>query len=158
MADTLSQRQLREAGDAWWHPNRAVRLAPEGFRRRLKSIHPDLEVTWNPVRERWLVWYKRDRVRSTDGWLLLFPVENSAGEYVPLDDRTFAAIYERSAFQLSGASEYWSRIESEHQRQEEKHRKECRDLAGDAADERWDYTLIKNVGAGNKFLNHVHRD
>ena len=70
----------------FWHPNRfGVRFAPNAFRTELRQMHPDLDVTWHPTRERWLVWYKRPRIQHhlCPGWLLLFVVENSEGAYVP---------------------------------------------------------------------------
>ena len=141
----------------YWHPQRhGVKLAPETFRQRLKDIHPDLEVTWHPLSERWLVWYKRDRVKNRlcPGWLLLFPVETSWGEYVPLDERVFAAIYEVSNRKMGEANKYWERLEAE-QRFEKASRDRALDQhARDRAGEDYDYHQIKNIGSGSKFQRY----
>jgi hypothetical protein len=141
----------------YWYPGRfGVQLAPEWFRKRLKEIHLDLEVTWHPITQRWLVWYKRPRIQHAlcPGWLLLFPVETSWGAFVPLDERVLAAIYQVSARAFGDGRQYWQRIETEMKRDEEmRHLKQ--DLAvRDFAGERYDWAQIKNIGPGSKFANY----
>ena len=85
-----------EAELHFWHPQRfGVMFGPDRFRKKLKGIHADLDVTWHPIQHRWLVWYRRPRIMNKlcPGWLMVFVVEDSEQRYVPLDDRALAAVY-----------------------------------------------------------------
>jgi|TARA_R100000963_G_C4624727_1_gene91251 hypothetical protein len=141
----------------YWHPNRfGVRFAPAEFRSELKTLHPDLETTWHPLRERWLVWYRRPRIST--GWLLLFVVENSQQQFVPLDARIFAACYEQSGFKWGSGKQYWARIEEEAQR-DHADRDATRDqLLEDIGSAQWDHTKIqvsmRGHSSGSKFVTH----
>lgn len=146
-----------EWGLFYWHPDRfGVQLGPDWFRRKLKDIHPDLEVTWHPLRQRWQVWYKRDRITSPlcPGWLRLFTVETSWGEFVPLDERVFAAVYQVSARAFGDGAQYWKRIEAEMKRDAEAAEKRSDLAARDFAGERYEWGKIKNIGPGSKFSNY----
>jgi hypothetical protein len=141
----------------FWYPQRlGVKLGPAEFRKRLHEIHDGLEVTWHPIMERWQVWYKMPRVRYhlCPGWFLLFNVETSDGEFIPLDERTLAAVYEQSGKKWGNGLNYWNRIESEHQRQAERAQRDRDDKSDERASEYWDYMKIKNIGHGSKFANH----
>ena len=147
----------REASLQFWHPNRfGVKFAPKEFRVQLKSMHPDLEVTWHPVRERWLVWYRRPRISL--GWLLLFVVEDSQQRFVPLDERTFAACYEQSGFKWGSGKAYWARIEEEAQRDRERQEADRENHLDQAGADHWDHTKIqvsmRGHSSGSKFVNH----
>src|SRR5258706_12926833 len=91
-------KPLPEEINHWyWHPNRADKIGPpEWFARQLQAFDNELQVTWNPVRERWLVWMLKPSVQRSGGWLLLFPVQYSDGSYAPLDERVFARLYQSS--------------------------------------------------------------
>ena len=148
---------LQEASLQFWHPNRfGVRFASEPFRSELKAMHPDLDVTWHPVRERWLVWYRRPRMRT--GWMLLFVAENSANEFVPLDARILAACYEQSGFKWGSGKQYWARIEDEAQRETQQRDTEREDTLDDIGSDQWDHTKIqvsmRGPSSGSKFVNH----
>ena len=145
----------------YWHPNRfGVRFAPEPFRSDLKAVHPDLDVTWHPVKERWLVWYKRERVQHhlCPGWLLLCVVEDSDNNYVPLDARTFAAVYEQSGFKWGSGKAYWARVEQEAQREKTAADADREQHLVDVGTDRWDHTKIqvsmRGPSNGSKFLRH----
>ena len=145
----------------FWHPNRVgVRFAPADFREKLHAIHADLEITWHPVRERWLVWYRRPRIQHpiSAGWLLLLVVENSTEEYVPLDDRTLAAIYEQSGFKWGSGKQYWARIEDEAQRDHAARDATRTQLIEDVGSAQWDHTKIqvsmRGPSSGSKFVRH----
>mgnify|MGYP003133349045 CR=1 FL=1 len=145
----------------FWHPNRfGVRFAPTAFRQKLHAIHPDLDVTWHPLRERWLVWYRRPRIQHpiSPGWLLLLVVENSREEYVPLDDRTLAAIYEQSGFKWGSGKQYWARIEDEAQRDHASRDDTRTQLLDDIGSAQWDHTKIqvsmRGPSSGSKFVRH----
>jgi hypothetical protein len=147
----------REASLQFWHPNRfGVRFAPALFRDRLQAMHPDLDATWHPLKERWLVWYRRPRIQQ--GWLLLFVAEDSQHHYVPLDERILAACYEQSGFKWGSGKAYWARIEGEAERDQA-----ARDVAreqglDDAGSDHWDHTKIQismcGHSSGSKFVNH----
>ena len=145
----------------YWHPNRfGVELAPQRFRDDLQSVHPDLDVTWHPVKERWLVWYKRPRIQHhrSKGWLLLFVVEDSGGQYVPLDTRALAACYEQSGFKWGSGKKYWARVEEESQREQMERDADREQLLSDVGSDRWDHTRIqvsmRGHSSGSKFVNH----
>ena len=140
----------------FWYPQRfGVELAPDHFRQRVKDIHPDLEVTFHPLLQRWQVWYKRTRVQYEycPGWLMLFVVETSTGERLPLDERTLAAIYQVSARAFGNGSNYWRRCEAEMAR-DNKIAVADRERPRDAfSGEQYDYNQIKNIGKGSKFAD-----
>ena len=145
----------------FWHPNRfGVQRAPTAFRSRLPALHPDLDITWHPARERWLVWYKRPRVQHhlCPGWLLLFVVEDSNHNYVPLDERIFAVIYEQSGFKWENGKQYWARIESEAQRERERGDATREQHIEDVGAGQWDHSKIQismcGPSSGSKFVNH----
>ena len=145
----------------FWHPNRfGVRHAPMAFRARLWAVHPDLDVTWHPIKERWLVWYKRPRIRHhlCQGWLLLMVVEDSAHQYVPLDERVFAAVYEQSGFKWGNGKQYWARIEDEAQRDRAATDAQREQYMDDVGAAQWDHTKIQvsmcGPSSGSKFVNH----
>tara|TARA_R100000687_G_C6400561_1_gene141661 strand:+ start:260 stop:784 length:525 start_codon:yes stop_codon:yes gene_type:complete len=150
-----------EEGLQFWHPNRfGVRFAPESFRKKLKGIHDDLDVTWHPSAERWIVWYRRPRITHhlCPGWMLLFVVEDSEQRYVPLDDRTLAAVYEQSGFKWGSGKKYWARIEEQAQRDHDARDKTRDDLIDDIGSAQWDHTKIQvsmcGPSSGSKFSKH----
>jgi hypothetical protein len=145
----------------FWHPNRfGVRYAPDRFRTKLKRLHADLDATWHPARERWLVWYRRPRIahQLCPGWLLLFVVEDSQNRYVPLDDRALAAAYEQSGFKWGSGKAYWARIEDESRRDHEARDATREQLVDDVGSAQWDHTKIQismcGQSSGSKFVNH----
>ena len=150
-----------EESPQFWHPNRfGVEFAPESFRQQLREIHHDLEATWHPLRERWLVWYKRPRIQHhrSKGWLLLFVVEDSSGQYVPLDTRALAACYEQSGFKWGSGKKYWARVEEESQREQMERDADREQELSDVGSDRWDHTRIqvsmRGHSSGSKFVNH----
>ena len=145
----------------FWHPQRfGVKFGPNRFRKKLKGIHADLDVTWHPIQHRWLVWYRRPRIMNKlcPGWLMLFVVEDSEQRYVPLDDRTLAAVYEQSGFKWGSGKQYWARIEEEAQREHAVRDKERENLLDDVGSDQWDHTKIqismRGPSSGSKFVNH----
>jgi hypothetical protein len=106
------------------------------------------------------VWYRRPRIQHplSAGWLLLFVVENSAHDYVPLDDRTLAACYEQSGFKWGSGKQYWARIEEEAQRDHEKRDATREQLVDDIGSAQWDHTKIqvsmRGHSSGSKFVTH----
>ena len=146
-----------EASLQFWHPQRfGVKFAPNPFRRQLQAMHPDLDVTWHPIRERWLVWYRRPRMRT--GWMLLFVAEDSQHRYVPLDERIYAAIYEQSGMKWGNGKQYWARIEDEAQREHDKRDADREAAVEDVGADQWDHTKIqvsmRGPSSGSKFVNH----
>lgn len=142
----------------YFHPNRPdIRLAPREYVKRLNEAIPDseIEITWNPIRERWVVWQRAPRIQHPicQGWKLLFIVEYE-GEYVPLDERVLAVLYERSGKKWGNLLYYWDAIEREKERDREKSEKFRYDDVSHAAGEYYDYMKIKNIGTGSKFVNH----
>jgi len=145
----------------FWHPQRfGVKTAPERFRRQLQAIHPDLDATWHPIRERWLVWYRRPRIQHhlCPGWLLLFEAVTSDGDYVPLDARVLAAVYEQSGMKWGSGKHYWSRVEDEAQRAKTQRENKREQYVEDVGSDRWNHTKIQvsmcGPSSGSKFVNH----
>src|SRR3990167_3687430 len=74
------QRQAPKVGPAfnpwYWNPNElSIQFAPEWFRKPLKrEMGDELEITWNPINERWQVWSRSPRINHPicQGWRLLF--------------------------------------------------------------------------------------
>ena len=150
-----------EEGLQFWHPNRfGVKFAPDEFRKKLKGVHGDLDATWHPSTERWIVWYRRPRITHPlcPGWMLLFVVEDSEQRYVPLDDRTLAAVYEQSGFKWGSGKKYWARIEEQAQRDHDARDKTRDDLLDDIGSAQWDHTKIQvsmcGKSSGSKFVRH----
>jgi hypothetical protein len=145
----------------FWHPQRfGVTFGPESFRKKLKGVHEDLDVTWHPIQHRWLVWYRRPRITNKlcPGWLMLFVVEDSEQRYVPLDDRALAAVYEQSGFKWGSGKKYWARIEEQAQRDHEARDNERESLLEDVGSDQWDHTKIqvsmRGPSSGSKFVRH----
>lgn len=139
----------------FFHPDRfGVQLAPEEFRKKLKEIDSRLEVTWHPVKERWLVWARDPHItfHLCPNWSLIFVWEGmNSGCYMPLDNRCLALVFARSPRAFPNAKQYWQRIEDEiiHEKEAaaKDRQQETRDMAGDY----FDYRKIKNIGKGSKF-------
>ena len=89
---------------------------------------------------------------------MLFVVEDSEQRYVPLDDRTLAAVYEQSGFKWGSGKKYWARIEEEAQREHEVRDKDRDNLLDDVGSDQWDHTKIqismRGPSSGSKFVNH----
>src|SRR6185436_18617380 len=72
----------------FWSPsNVSAIFAPEEFRKRLKAeMGDELDITWTPIDERWLVFARAPRVQHKlcQGWRLLFVHQGPDGEYLPL--------------------------------------------------------------------------
>lgn len=142
---------------AYWNPNRqSIRLAPEDFRKKLRAIDPELECTWNPIEERWLIFQRAPRMQHPlcSGWMLLFVVKNADGSYAPLDQRVFARLYAGSARAWGSAKEYFNRIEAEMQRDRESFERANRQDTIDQAMPYYDHSQIKNIGKGSKFSTY----
>jgi hypothetical protein len=136
----------------FWNPNRiGVQLAPEWFRRKLHEIDNELEVTWDRHNERWLVWVKKPRLqtRLCQGWLLLFPVHDGKGGFVPLDERTLAKVYEISARQWGDGKRYFEAVARERERDAERVDKTIAEDDKYRSYEYFDFTKPK-VGYGSQ--------
>lgn len=137
----------------YWNPNHpAIRFGPDDFRKQIKEIDSAYEITWNPIKERWLVFARAPKINHPicTGWKLVFVVELD-GEYVPLDNRTLDKARDRTVRTWGSWGKYFDHIEdninAETQRFERAHSDEVRYGAG----EYFDYTKIKNIGRGSKF-------
>lgn len=137
----------------FWNPNRAdIRLGPSDFRKRMKGMDERLEVTWNPITERWQIWVVDHKIQHKvcHGWRFLFSTDPRE-----LDERVMAELYARSGYKWGNLYEMWLRVEQEIERDREKADRNREDEVKAIARDYWDYTLIKNVGRGSKFTeNH----
>jgi len=106
----------------YFHPFRPdIKFGPVSFRRKLHQIAEGLEVTWNPIKERWVIWKRDPKINHPicQGWKLITTVEAADGSYMPLDERILALLFERSAKKHGNLWEYWLRVEQEMARDEE---------------------------------------
>ena len=107
-----------------------------------------------------MVWYRRPRIAHhlCPGWLLLCVVETSTGAYVPLDARTFAAVYEQSGFKWGSGKAYWARVEREAQRERDAADAAREHVLEDVGSDQWDHTKIqvsmRGPSNGSKFVRH----
>jgi hypothetical protein len=141
----------------YWHPSRATSIGPpEWFRKQLHAFDPDLAVTWNPITQRWQVWARCPRFQTAvcQGWRLLFIHHGATRQYLPLDERVFARVYQVDATKNGGAKQYWNRIEAEFHRDEAKRQAALKQEAIDQAMPFWEYSQIKSIGTGSKFATY----
>lgn len=146
----------------FWNPARPqFKQANEGFVERLhKEMGEELEVTWNPVIDRWQVWSKAPRFQHPicQGWRLLFIHHDSQGGYLPLDERLFARLFEASAAKHGSAKQYIDRIQAEYWRDQDKKNKRLTQEAIDQAMPFFDHSQIKvsmrGKSNGSKFSTY----
>ena len=150
-----------ETNPWYWHPNRAgVRKAPSWFMEQLERVGEELEVTWNPLNERWQVWSRAPRVQHKicQGWRLLFIHNGPSGEHLPLDERLLARLYASSVMEHGSAREYFNRISSEMKRDREKAREASKQETIDKGMEIFDHSQIKvsmaGKSSGSKFSTY----
>jgi len=144
----------------WWftpdRPESRERRPDRVFQAKIDQDFPGISITWHPLKKRWQVWARSNRVKTPycRGWLLLFTLEGPNGEYFPLDERVCVLIWERTARRWKNGREYFDRIESEIQRDRERRAKADGEDRDWKARDYWNYTLIKNIGRGSKFTQH----
>ncbi len=89
---------------------------------------------------------------------MLFVVEDSSGQYVPLDTQALAACYEQSGFKWGSGKKYWARVEEESQREQMERDADREQELSDVGSDRWDHTRIqvsmRGHSSGSKFVNH----
>ena len=147
-------KPLGPEANAWyWNPNRVgASSAPQWFTDRLHEIDKELEVTWSPVHERWLVWAKSPRLIHPvcQGWRLLFIHHDVDHSYLPLSELIFAKIYEASVYTQGSAKAYFNRIVDEMERDDAKREAKLSQEAIDRAMPQFEYSKIKvGYGANN---------
>lgn len=152
-----------ETSPWFWNPNRpGATEAPDWFRKKLREVDPDslIDVRWNPVAERWGVFYKKPSFnhKICQGWMLLFPVQYDDGSYMPLDERVLARLYAASAAQWGDGKKYWAAIEREFYREQEKKEERLKQEAIDHAMPFYEHSRIKvamrGQSSGSKFSDY----
>lgn len=150
-----------EVNPWWWSPsNVSAVFGPDDFRKRLKDIGHELEVTWSPIAERWLIFCRAPRVnhKICQGWRLLFINQEADGSFLPLDERVFARIYAASTYSHGSAVKYFDRVVEEMRR--DKEAREAKDSADqiDMAMPWFDHAQIQVSGfgksSGSKFSTY----
>lgn len=146
----------------FWYPGLVgIKTAPEWFKTELNRFDPTLQVTWNPISERWQVWMPMPTVkfRLCPGWRLLFIHQGPAGEYLPLDDRLFARLYHASATKWGSGKQYFDRLSAEMARDREKAEKQARQDSLDSGMDVWKSTQIsvsmRGKSNGSKFADYL---
>ena len=142
----------------WWHPQRfGVRFAPDGFREDLRPVDPDLDCTWTPVDERWLVFQRDPTVTHAlcNGWSLKLVCEDALGQYLPLDAWILANLCSRQLWRIDGCGRgYIDRVLAEIERAKEIKVKDTKNEAFARRREIIRSRRITNIGKGNKFALH----
>lgn len=160
---TGPKRKLGPEHNIWyWNPNRAgVRTAPASFMERFQAeMGDELEITWNPINERWQVFMRAPRLQHPicQGWKLLFIHNGPSGEYLPLDERVYARLYAASARANGNGKEYFARIVSEMERDQKKREEKSLQDSIDIAMESFDHAQIKvsqyGPSSGSKFSTY----
>lgn len=143
----------------YWNPYRpGVLFAPPSFTKRFKEeMGEELEITWNPIQERWQLWSRSPRMQNPicSGWRLIFIHNGPKGEYLPLDERVYARLYSCSAQVHGSARAYFDRICNEMERDREKRDRQSTQDAIDMAMPQFEYSKIKNIGNGSKFADYL---
>lgn len=147
----------------FWNPSKVdARFAPDDFRKRLKSeMGSELEVTWNPINERWQIWAKTPRIQHPicSGWRLLFIHNAADGSYLPLDERVYARLYHASIMKHGSARQYFDRLVSEMDRDRDKRAKQHHDDTIDAAMGSFEHSKIQismfGKSNGSKFSTYL---
>jgi predicted DNA-binding antitoxin AbrB/MazE fold protein len=103
-----------------WSENRkgygGVSMTPDwSFVQQLKRIDPNLSVTWNKNRERWVV-YEKGRITGLDH--IVMRVEYEDGSYKPLDARTLRELEKSRWLWNKGLREFINRLEDEEEQRE----------------------------------------
>lgn len=144
----------------YWHPSRfGVRLCDDAFRKRLKAIHESLEITWHPLRQRWLVWFRKPSIQTTRGWKLLFVWEHSVTyAYLPLNELVFFNLYQGYAIRQGPAIDAFHRVTEEVKRQNALLRAKEHESDFQKNKDFIQYTKIKSIGRGSKFVHHHDGD
>lgn len=151
-----------EVNPWFWNPNNpTVVFGPDDFRKRLKrEMGSELEVTWTPIQERWLVWARTPRIQNPicQGWRLLFIHQGPSGEHLQLDERVFARLYHASAMKHGSAKQYFDRLVAEMERDKAKRAEKYRQDTIDAAMPSFDHAQIQVSGfgksSGSKFSTY----
>lgn len=151
-------RKLPDDTHPWFfHPNRVgVRFAPSWFKRKLDELGDEFEVTWNPLKERWLVWIRAPYIQTkiVQGWKLLFVHEDIDKAYMPLDERLLARMYNASVMKHGSARNYVDRVIAEVERDRERQYRQDQQDQIDMAMPYFEHSQIKNIGKGNKFSTY----
>lgn len=151
VAPQRSVKVLPRENITWfWNPGRiGVKRAPEWFDKKLKELGDELEITWSPVHERWLVWMRKPSFNHPvcQGWLLLFIVQEPDGSYRPLDERIMARLYESSARKWGSGKAYFDNVTRVMEREEETRRRDSLQDTIDRSMDVFDHSQIR-VGYG----------
>lgn len=143
----------------YWNPNRVgAREAPAWFQEKLRAVDPEREVDirWNPIKERWVAFYRKPSFahKLCQGWTLLMIIQYPDGSYMPLDERTLAALYNASVRKWGSGKAYFDAIEREVTRERELKEKARTQEAIDIAMPFYEHSQIKNIGSGSKFSTY----
>jgi hypothetical protein len=139
-----------ESNPWFWNPGLfGIKLAPESFRDKIHAIDRDLEAAWNPILERWAVFFKTHQVTHPicRGWRLLFFVQDENKQFVPLDERVLAKCWDVSGRKWGSSKQYFDALQRESIRDRELIEKAVSDEDWYLAGEYHDYTRPK-VGYG----------
>lgn len=139
-----------ETNPWFWNPNLiGIKEPPEDFQDKLHELHPDIRVVWNGHTERWQVFAPKPTLNHPicHGWVLLFVVQTPGGQYLPLDERTLAKLYQVSGQVWGSGRKYMDAVVRERELERERAERRQNDETWGLAGESFDFTQPK-VGYG----------
>lgn len=152
-----------EWNDWFWNPNRVgAGEAPAWFKLRLREVDPDgfVDIRWNPVRQRWVAFYRKPNFQHPlcQGWTLLMKIEGPRGEFMPLDERTLAALYAASGRKWGDGKRYFDAVEREiladKERKEKARTQEAIDVAMPSFEHSQISVAMRGKSSGSKFADY----
>ena len=147
----------------YWNPNRVgAGEAPSWFKAKLREVDPEgfIDIRWNPLRERWVAFYRKANFAHPlcQGWTLLMKIEYPDGSYMPLDERTLAALYNASGRKWGDGKRYFDAVEREIMAEKERAEKARTQEAIDVAMPAYEHSQIKvamrGKSSGSKFSTY----
>ncbi len=149
----------REEFVQWWHPDRigAKSKVPDPiFMKKLAELDENVDVTWSPVHQRWILWLRASTVKNIfhPGWKLLFVVEDAEHNFVPLDERSLARLYSASMKKWGTAKHYFDHVEKTMREEQERASAQTRQDTMDEAMETFEHSQIKNINSGSNFSTY----
>lgn len=153
-----SNRSLPEESiPSFWNPSRGgVKSAPLWFSEPLEKFDPELRCVWNAYDSKWQIFSPSERIKHpiARGWMLLVrldPSEFREGN-IPL---IIAGLFARSARRGESGAQYFDRIVSEAQRDQEKAKKATFSETQDMMMDKWESTQIGSHRSGSNFSTYL---
>jgi len=138
----------------WFTPDRAPRCVSasqrevEAFRQRLKGLHPSLDLSWHPIREKWQIWIRNPDITQPwcAGWHRLIFCDPDQ-----LDDITIAALFKSYPHLFGKAETTYREFMEKRRKAEERFEKQQDQYIQDRVRDIIWKGKIRNIGDGSRF-------